>query len=62
MIIFWLPLAIKEAKSAPQDPFILGLYSSIPYSIGAIGMVANAAHSDRYWERKWHLSFPSLVS
>ena len=53
-VSFWLPTIIKNA--GVQDVFDVGLYSTIPYGIGALGMIFISRHSDVKMERRWHLA------
>jgi MFS family permease len=51
-VSFWLPALIKGA--GVTDMLHVGLYSAIPYGIGAVGIVLVSRHSDRYRERRVH--------
>ncbi|MFM0204191.1 MFS transporter [Paraburkholderia fungorum] len=53
-VSFWLPTIIKNA--GVKDVFDVGLYSTIPYGIGALGMIFISRHSDMKMERRWHLA------
>jgi D-galactonate transporter len=53
-VSFWLPTIIKNA--GVKDPFNVGLYSMIPYGVGALGMIFISRHSDVKMERRWHLA------
>jgi D-galactonate transporter len=53
-VSFWLPTIIKNA--GVKDAFDVGLYSMIPYSVGALGMIFISRHSDVKMERRWHLA------
>lgn len=57
---FWLPTIIKNAgiKSA----FDIGLLSAIPWLTSAIAMIANAVHSRKMNERRWHAAVPSFIA
>ncbi|MDN4574771.1 MFS transporter [Pandoraea cepalis] len=50
----WLPQVIKQMSSLSIVE--IGLVSAIPFVLGAIAMLANARHSDRTMERRWHLA------
>ncbi|CAG9266658.1 Putative tartrate transporter [Paraburkholderia unamae] len=54
-ISFWVPTLIKEL--GVTDVLSVGLYSAIPYGIGAIGIITIARRSDRLMERRWHFAF-----
>ena len=56
---FWLPQIIR-AESNGSD-FQIGLLTSIPYLVGAGGMVIAARHSDRSGERRWHIAGAALA-
>ncbi len=49
---FWTPTIIQ--RSGVANIFQVGLLSAIPYTIGAIGMLALCRNSDRMLERQWH--------
>jgi ACS family phthalate transporter-like MFS transporter len=49
---YWTPTIIHQA--GVTDIFQVSLLSSIPFVIGAIGMLAIAQHSDYRLERRWH--------
>ncbi len=53
-VSFWLPTIIKNA--GVKDVFDVGLYSMIPYGVGALGMIFISRHSDVKMERRWHLA------
>ena len=40
----------------------MGIVGALPWLGVAIGMYANAAHSDRSGERFWHIALPSLLA
>ncbi|WP_408340247.1 MFS transporter [Paraburkholderia metrosideri] len=56
---FWLPIIIKGTGVA--NVFSIGLYSMIPYGLGAVGMISIGRHSDIRMERRWHLAFCCLL-
>ena len=57
---FWLPQIVENTFS--KDKWIIGLYSAIPWSFAAIGMVLVSRHSDRTGERRWHVGLSTLVA
>ncbi|MFD1554771.1 MFS transporter [Paraburkholderia silviterrae] len=59
VISFWLPLMLRHAglRTASQ----IGLWSTIPYGLGAIGMLMLSLHSDRTLERRWHAAGCALA-
>jgi ACS family tartrate transporter-like MFS transporter len=50
---FWLPQIIQGFGAVTK--FQIGLITTLPYLVGAIGMVLWGRHSDRHMERKGHL-------
>jgi D-galactonate transporter len=58
-VSFWLPTIIKNA--GVKDVFDVGLYSTIPYGIGALGMIFISRHSDVKMERRWHLAACAFI-
>ena len=58
-ISFWLPTILKGA--GVTTIFAVGMYSIIPYAIGAAGMILIGRHSDLRMERRWHLAMCSFV-
>jgi D-galactonate transporter len=58
-ISFWLPVMIRN--SGVKDVLLIGLYSAIPYGLGALGIVLISMHSDRRSERRVHFTLCSLV-
>jgi D-galactonate transporter len=58
-ISFWLPVMIRN--SGVKDVLLIGLYSAIPYGLGALGIVLISMHSDRRSERRMHFTLCSLV-
>jgi predicted MFS family arabinose efflux permease len=59
-LIFWLPQVIHSMTQ--QSPLRIGLLAALPWIGVAIGMYANAAHSDRTGERFWHIALPAIVA
>lgn len=57
---FWLPQIIKD--NLTKDEWMIGLYSSVPWTVAAIGMVLVGRHSDQTGERRWHVATSSLVA
>lgn len=49
---FWSPTIIQ--RSGISNVLQVGLLSAIPYTVGALGMLALCHHSDRTLERHWH--------
>ncbi len=49
---YWTPTIINRA--GVTDVLNVSLLSSIPFVIGALGMLAIARHSDLKLERRWH--------
>lgn len=49
---YWTPTIIKQA--GVSDIWHIALLSSIPFVLGAAGMLLIARHSDRKLERRWH--------
>ena len=58
-ISFWLPTIIKSYGIT--DPLQIGLWTSIPYIAGGIGMVVISKHSDKTLERRWHAALSGFV-
>ena len=59
-VIFWLPQVIHSLTTL--TPAEIGLAGALPWVGVAVGIYANAAHSDRTGERFWHVAAPSLVA
>jgi MFS transporter, ACS family, tartrate transporter len=59
-VIFWLPQVVHSLTDLP--PLQVGLIGALPWIGVAIGIYANAAHSDRTGERFWHVALPALVA
>lgn len=55
----WLPQVIRQLTTLSLID--IGLLSAIPFIVGAIAMIANARHSDRTMERRWHLTGALIV-
>lgn len=58
-ITFWLPTMVAGMANMP--PWLVGLYSSLPYGCAIIAMMWTGRHSDRHGERRWHLIGPMLI-
>ncbi|WP_153141634.1 MFS transporter [Paraburkholderia agricolaris] len=58
-ISLWLPVMLREA--GVKDVLMIGMYSAIPYGIGALGIVLISMHSDRRAERRLHFTVCSLA-
>ena len=58
-ISLWMPVMLREA--GVHDVLMIGMYSAIPYGIGALGTVLISMHSDRRAERRVHFTVCSLV-
>ncbi len=56
---FWLPTLLRNAGAATA--LQAGLYSAIPFGLGAIGMVLLCRRSDRTMERRWHTAMAAVV-
>jgi len=51
---FFLPQIVKRLSGASD--LAVGLWTAVPFTVAAIGMVIVAAHSDRTGERRWHVA------
>jgi D-galactonate transporter len=60
VLTLWIPTVITGF--GVKDVVNVGLLSSIPYAVGAIGMFVVARHSDRKQERRWHTTCAMLVT
>ena len=58
-VSFWLPQILKRLSGATD--LTVGLLSSLPYIVAAIGMVLIGRHSDATGERRWHVAGPALA-
>jgi MFS family permease len=56
---FWLPSILKAAGI--NEPFHIGLLSTIPWIVALPVMLLNAAHSNRTGERRLHAAVPALI-
>lgn len=60
VLTLWIPTIISGF--GVKDVFHVGLLSSIPYGVSAIGMFVAARHSDRTQERRWHTAAAIFLS
>lgn len=58
-LVFWMPTMVKAMGS--MSNLQMGVVSAIPYVVAAIAMVANAQHSVKTQERRWHTAVPVVV-
>ncbi|HET7599047.1 MAG TPA: MFS transporter [Gemmatimonadales bacterium] len=56
----WLPQLIKGVSGLGN--FAVGVVSTVPYIVAALGMAVVGASSDRSGERHWHIAGPALVA
>ncbi|MDE1947634.1 MAG: MFS transporter [Burkholderiales bacterium] len=56
---FFLPQIVKAFGGLGN--LQIGLITSLPYAVGAIGMILWSRHSDATGERKWHTVIPLAV-
>ena len=56
---FWLPQILKDTLT--PDPFKIGLYTLIPWTVTAVVMVLVGHNSDRTGERAWHLAMSAAA-
>jgi ACS family tartrate transporter-like MFS transporter len=59
-VVIWLPQIIKGFGGVSN--FQVGLINAIPYTLGAIAMVAYARHADKTGERIYHLLLAAIVA
>jgi ACS family tartrate transporter-like MFS transporter len=57
---FFLPQIVKRLSGGSD--LAVGLWSAIPFSVAAVGMITVAAHSDRTGERRWHVAACAAVA
>jgi len=55
----WLPQVVRQMSDLTIVE--IGFVSAIPFVVGAAAMLANARHSDKSMERRWHLAGALLV-
>ncbi|AYZ67960.1 MFS transporter [Burkholderia multivorans] len=58
-ITLWLPQIVRQI--AEMSTMRVGLFSAVPFLLGAVAMVVNGRHSDRTLERRWHLALPLAI-
>ncbi len=58
--IFWMPTMLKRFSGLADAR--VGLLGAIPYLVCFIVMPINGWHSDKYMERRWHISLPMLIA
>jgi ACS family tartrate transporter-like MFS transporter len=56
---FWLPQILKRVSHGSD--LQVGFLTTIPYIVGAVGMVVFAGHSDRSHERRGHIIGASII-
>ena len=56
---FWMPTIIRT--SGVNNTLYIGLLSSIPNVIAAIGMILVGWSADRHDERRWHFAIPCIL-
>jgi ACS family tartrate transporter-like MFS transporter len=59
-LVFWLPQVIHQMSGA--DPLTIAAIAALPWLAMAVGIYANAAHSDRTGERFSHLGGALLLA
>lgn len=52
-VSFWMPMLMRAAGAGTGA--VIGLWSTIPYGAGTIGMILLSRNSDRTKERRWHV-------
>lgn len=60
-MLYWLPQIIRHLSKTSTD-LDIGLLSALPWIAVAVGMKANAWHSDRTGERHWHVGVAALTA
>jgi MFS family permease len=58
-VMFWLPQIVQNLSGL--SAFETGLIVALPWVASAVGLYANARHSDRTKERYLHVALPALV-
>lgn len=58
-VSFWMPMMLRSA--GVHSASSIGLWSIIPYGVGAAGMLLLSRHSDRTLERRWHAASCALA-
>jgi MFS family permease len=59
-LAFWVPSVIKAL--GVKDVFDIGLLSALPFLVGTVAMIGNAAHSDARQERRLHCGIPAAIA
>lgn len=59
-INLWMPQIVKEFGNLTSSQ--IGLVSAIPFLAAAIGMLLIGISSDKYQERKWHVTISMVVA
>jgi len=57
---FFLPQIVKSLSGASD--LAVGMWTAVPFTVAAIGMITVAAHSDRTGERRWHVAACAAVA
>ncbi|MBU9223470.1 MFS transporter [Burkholderia multivorans] len=57
---FWLPSILRD--TGVRDPFVIGLWMTLPNAAAVISMLWCGRSSDRWRERRWHMALPCLVA
>ncbi|OLC48867.1 MAG: hypothetical protein AUH43_08605 [Acidobacteria bacterium 13_1_40CM_65_14] len=57
---FFLPQIVKGLSGASD--LAVGMWTAVPFTVAAIGMITVAAHSDRTGERRWHVAACGAVA
>ena len=57
---FWQPTIIRQ--SGIRSPFVIGLLTTIPYTLALVSMLVVGRHADRTRERRWHVAGPALLA
>ncbi len=52
--LFWLPSALGSYKNLSN--FMIGILYTFPFVVGALSLLYNSAHSDRFHERRAHVA------
>ncbi|HDR9173087.1 TPA: MFS transporter [Burkholderia vietnamiensis] len=57
---FWLPSILHD--TGVRDPFVIGLWMTLPNAAAVFSMLWCGRSSDRARERRWHMAVPCLVA
>ena len=57
---FWQPTIIRQ--SGIRSPFVIGMLTTIPYTLALVSMLVVGRHADRTRERRWHVAAPALLA